>query len=786
MISLGSLRLAAGLAPGALRARRAASRSDCHPIVDGRTSAAGLDASIEVIRDEHGVPHVFACTEADALFGQGYVHAQDRLFQMELLRRVAAGRLAELAGPPLLGSDRFMRRLGLPRRAAADAAVAAPRDFALLEAYARGVNAGIDALPELPPEFTLLGTEPEPWRPADTMLIGRLLMFSFAVNWDTELLREKLRHALGAERAALLDPAYDTHRATHTGEPYPGSAERLLHAYHSAQAAGLPAGAASNAWVVGGERSATGKPLLASDPHVETRLPGLFHVTHVQGGAIDAIGADAPGVPGIAIGHTRTLAWGLTAGMADVADCFVETVDPQQRDRYCTPEGWRTAERRTERIEVRGAEPVDEVVLETRHGPVIEPAEPGADRAIALRCTALEPGDLASPFLGLLRAASLDDLHEAIDGWHGSTFGFVYAHVDGTIGQRLAGSVPRRAPGDGLLPTDGASSEGPSSTREAHELPAIEDPAAGYLVAANNAPGSASTLGEDWCEPWRAERIAALVEATSRHDVGTFEAIQTDQRSNALVALRDLIVEQLPDRDTADVLREWDGVLAPDGPGAAVVQAAYHELALDLLERTGGAGTYEVFGEEPGAGTAQPSFSYRLQGWVLDQLSAPRLPAFADLEERDRVLRGAVMRALDGLRAEQGTDPSRWAWGAQHRLHFDHPFRAIPVAGAAFSRGSRPAGGDVNTVWQVSTPIAEAPDGRNGVSPAYRQVIDLADFDRSTFQLPTGASGIPGHPRYDDCIDEYLAGRTRPLLYTRDAVAAAAESTLVIEPTEDE
>jgi len=784
VISPSALRLAAGFVPGALRARRAASSSSCHPIAAGRTSARGLEASLEIIRDIHGVPHVFAQTEADALFGQGYVHAQDRLFQMELMRRVAAGRLAELVGPPLVESDRFMRRLGLGRLAIADAADASARDGMLLDAYARGVNAGVEALAALPPEFSLLGMRPEPWQPSDTMLIGRLLMFSFATNWESELLREQLRRALGGERAALLDPPYASHGATQTGEPYAGSAERLLHAYRSTLRAGVPAGVASNAWAVAGSRSATGMPLLASDPHVETRLPGLFHVSHVQGGVIDAIGADAPGVPGIAIGHTTTLAWGLTAGMADVADCFVERIDPEQRDRYRTPDGWQTVERRTERIMVRGAKPVDEVVLTTRHGPIIDPGEHGEDRAVALRCTALEPGDLASPFLGLLRATSVDDLHEAIDGWHGSTFGFVYAHVDGTIGQRLAGSVPRRGPGDGLLPADGATSDGPTSTRAAGELPAIENPERGYVVAANNAPGSSSTLGDDWCEPWRAERIAALVEETARHDAQSFEAIQTDQRSEALSTLRDLLVERLTAGRALEALRAWGGVLTVDGPGAAIVQATYRELARDLVERVGGSGAREVFGAAPGGGTAQSSFGYRLQGWVLDQVSAPRLPAFADLDERDRALSGALSRAVDELRAGQGHEPSAWSWGRQHRLHFEHAFAAIPVAGRSFSRGSRPAGGDVNTVWQVSTPVAEERDQRGGVSPAYRQVIDLANFDDSTFQLPTGISGIPGHPRYDDCIDEYMAGRTRPLLFTRGAVTAAEESTLVIEPTE--
>ena len=226
------MRRASGFAPGLLRARRNASRTNSHPIVEGRTTARGLDSPIELIRDRHGVPHVFSQTVTDALFGQGYVHAQDRLFQLESMRRVASGRIAEWGGPVDLESDRFMRRLGLAQLATADVASAGSEERELLSAYSRGLHAGVAALP---PECDLVGSEPEPWRPADTMLIGRLLMFSFAANWDTGLLRDRLREALGAERAALLDPAYEAHRVTHTGEPYPRSAERLLHAYHSAQ-----------------------------------------------------------------------------------------------------------------------------------------------------------------------------------------------------------------------------------------------------------------------------------------------------------------------------------------------------------------------------------------------------------------------------------------------------------------------------------------------------------------------------------------------------------------------
>jgi penicillin amidase len=781
VISLATLRLAVELTPGLVRARRRAAGDESHPIVEGTLRMRGVEGRVEVIRDRHGLPHVFAASEPDALFGLGVVHAQDRLFQMDTMRRAGAGRLAEIAGSTALGSDRFMRRLGLARRAQEDRACTGAADLAWIEAYADGVNAGIASLPALPPEYELLGVAPEPWRAEDSMLVGRLVMYSFATNWLTELLRERLLRELGPDRAAALDPAYGTHRATHVGEPYPGSAERLAQAYEAAHRFAVPAGAASNAWAVNGTRSATGAPLLAADPHIEARLPGLFHASHVSGGSLNAIGADVAGVPGIAIGHNGHLAWGLTAGFADVADCFIETVDPADPRRYRTPSGWAEATERLERIEVRGGDPVELRVLETRHGPIVEGGV-GQDRAIALRCTALEAGDVVSPFLGMLRARTVAEFRQALDRWHGATFGFVFAYVDGSIGQQLAGSVPRRAPGEGLLPTDGATSGGPAAIRGPEELPGQLDPPTGYVVSANNAPGATPSLGEEWCEPWRAERIRELIEARERHDVRSFQRIQVDRHSAALARFRDHLVAAAPRREPLiEMLRAWEGSLDPGNRAAAIVMGAYRDVARRLIERLGGRAGEIVTGDGPAGIGAQSSFDYRLQGWVLERLDRPCLPAFDGPEERDRMLLAALHRSTDRLVALHGDTPARWRLDGDRKLMLQHLLGPMPLVGAAFSRGPFSSGGDVNTVWQTSFPLSERRDDFS-VAPAYRQVIDLGDFDRSTFQLLSGVSGIPGHPRHDDCTEEYLAGVSRPLLYSRAAVEAAAESKLAIEP----
>ncbi|MDA0302581.1 MAG: penicillin acylase family protein, partial [Chloroflexi bacterium] len=628
-----------GLARGLGRSAFAAATGRAFPQVDGVLRVDGLSAPVDVIRDRHGVPHIFAQTDADALFGQGLVHAQDRLFQMDLLRRIAAGRLAAVAGERAVGSDRFMVRLGLDEAAARDLALAPSESRALMEAYASGVNEGIRTLPALPPEYEVFGGAPPPWRAEDSLLVGRLILFGFGGNWDTELLRERLIRSLGVERAASIEPVHPRGGTTTTGRPHVLAAERLLAAYRAAVEAGLPAGAASNAWAVTGRHTVTQAPLLASDPHLQPRLPGLLHVSRVSGSTLKAVGADFAGVPGIAIGHNEHVAWGITAGMADVSDCFIEEFDPADPLRYRTPDGWATAEERLERIEVRDGEPVEERVRVTRHGPGVSPSAAGESRAIALRSTALEAGDLVEPFLAMARARDLDEFERAVEGWPGTTFNFVFADVQNRVGYRMVGRIPRREPGEGLVPALGATSPGPSEALSPAEMPRLVDPPSGVVVSANQAPGMAAELGEEWCEPRRAERIVGLLASREKHHVASFQAIQSDRYSAHLVRLRDLLVSRgAVAEPEGPILQRWDGRLEPESAGAAIISVTYEALARSLAQRVAGAEASLVLGAGiPGASSAS-SYVYRMQGQIVQAAERARDPWFDGVEDRDRQL----------------------------------------------------------------------------------------------------------------------------------------------------
>ncbi|MQC17968.1 MAG: penicillin acylase family protein [Chloroflexi bacterium] len=770
--------MAAGLGKAA---RRTLDHSS-FPTVEGTATVPGTDDRIEIVRDRWGVPHVLASTAVDAFFGHGFVHAQDRLFQMEGARRTAAGRLSEIAGTATLPGDRLIRRVGLNRAARADAERLAGPELELLSAYARGVNAGVECLTALPPEFALFGDTFEPWSVEDTMLVGRLVMFGFAGNWNTELVRERLAAELGPEVAAMLDPVHPP-SSTVTGERYPRAARALLEAYQASFGGGLgtlPGSLSSNAWAVSGQRTRSGRPLLASDPHVDVALPGLFHVAHVRGGVLDLIGAGIPGVPGVAIGHNRTIAWGITAGMADVADCYIETFEAPSSTRYRTPDGWAEATEVVERIEVRDAEAIEERVLVTRHGPVVSPALRGERRAIALRSSVVEGQDIATPFIALSLSSTFAQANRAVDGWPSTTFNFVLASTDGHIGYRFVGQVPDRAPNIGLFPQEGATSPGPPPFIGVDELPRLIDPPSGFVASANNAPGGEHELGEEWCDPQRWERIVERIEAREVHTVASFCAIQRDRHSTHLERLRDVIVRcEAATPVLRGLIEGWDGHLDLDSAAGALLHTTYRVAGNEMMERVAGGRGRIAMGASVDGVPVNSAFAYRFQGSIIDAVQHASAPWFVDEADRDRRLAGAVERATEVLTHACG-DSTAWSLGALQTIPFEHALASVPGVGRQWSRGSRPFGGDVNTVVQAQG-SAWGRHNRIRIAPGYRQVLDLGDWDASLFMQPTGNSGIPGHPRYDDCIDEYVAGAYRPLLFNELAIRAVAESTLILE-----
>lgn len=800
--AIGGVLLAAGtLASGLFGAYQALLRRP-QPRTRGVVALPGLSAAAEIVRDAWGIPHVRAASLADALAAQGFIHAQDRLWHLELNRRAAAGRLAELFGPIALPADRFLRRIGL-RRAAEDerAALDAPT-LALLEAYCAGVNAGMAALPALPLEFRLLRHRPEPWTVLDSLGYAKLLAWTLSANWETELLRARVLTRLGPELAARLEPQYPAGHPLITPAEASALAADLLTDYErAAPFLDQYSAGASNAWAVSGERSATGAPLLASDPHLALQMPATWHEIHLTAPEVDAAGAGVLGLPGIVIGHNGHIAWGLTAAPVDVQDLYLERLDPADPTRYEVNGTWQPARIIGEVIRVRGRdEPVIEEVRVTRHGPIITPLKT-VQAALALRWTAHAPDRLAATLIGVLRACDWPAARAAVAGLVAPPINVVCADRHGTIAYQLAGVVPTRPGGGGLLPVPGwtdAHEWGPPIPFE--ELPCAINPPGGVVISANHraAPDDyRHYLGNDWANGYRARRIADLLGERERHTVADFARIQLDVLSLPGLRLQARVAHLPPDwlspvaRQAHDLLRAWDGEMRAESAGAAVYgrllpavqRQLFQPLLGDVFEEFLGLGQHEVGNINTFWGRVTPLALDLLDDPDLGGLH-PRPPdAPAGATAADALLVAALEEAAADLTRLLGPNPASWRWGALNRVTWRHPLGAIKSLAPLFNRGPYELAGDLDTVNYAATlPYPPAGAATHAWLPAYRLIVDLAEPARSVSLLAGGEWGQPGSPHYADQIGAWRSGRYHTLLYNRVAIDKAAIHRLLLMP----
>lgn len=549
------------------------------PQIDGSIAVAGLGGALTIARDADGVPLITAADDADAAFGLGFAHAQDRLFQMELMRRAGAGRLAEIFGEQALANDRQMRVLGLYRLAEAELPLLSAPLRRALDAYAAGVNAFLSTRSGvLPPEFLLLRFAPEPWRPADSLVWGKLMDLELAGNYRSELLRARLARTLSPAELAFLYPQYP--------KDAPTTLAGLTQLYRRLPLdrlyAALPPLAtlgpirASNNWVVDGAHSQSGKPLLSNDPHLGFAAPGVWYLARVRTPGRELAGATAPGAPFVVVGHSDNLAWGFTNTGSDVEDLFIEKIDPTDPGRYLTPDGSAAFATRQERIGVRDAAPVRFIVRTTRHGPVLSDAlpagaaEPGY--VLALAASFLSPDDTTPEALwGIGRAADAEAFRDALKSWVAPQQNVVYADSGGKIGFIAPGRVPIRKSGDGWLPMPGWSGDHDwTGFIPFAELPQARNPASGHFISANNkiVPDTYPYfLSHDWDMPNRAQRISDLLAATPRQTPAASAAIQADTLSFAARRLVPLMTRIAPQSaiasDAIARLRGWDFRMEP-------------------------------------------------------------------------------------------------------------------------------------------------------------------------------------------------------------------------------
>ncbi len=724
------------------------------PQTEGTVALAGLDAPVSILRDRYGIPRIAAASERDAYLALGYVHAQDRFFQMEFMRRAGAGRLSEIVGASTLPLDRWMRVLGLYRLAEASLKRLSPPVVDSLEAYADGVNAYLGSHSGLVSvELALMFATPEKWRPADSLVWARLMGMRLSANSRAETLRARLLEVLPTERIDKLWPDIDSDAPPTIAALGKASLFSTLLASWPEEIAPVTA---SNVWAVSGSHTETGSPILANDPHLGFRAPGLWYLARIETPGLTLAGATVPGVPMTILGHNGSIAWGLTTTDSDTQDLFVERIDPDNPNRYLTPDGSRAFDVRVERIRVRGGDDVTLVVRSTRHGPVISDvdkkagsiAEPG--HVVALAAAALREDDTTAEAVWRLnRARSWEEFNAALAFFHAPHQNAVYADTGGNIGIVAPGRVPIRRAGDGRYPVPGWTGEHDWTGFIPYDaLPRLLNPANGRIVNANHpvvGPDYPYRLGHGDTPSYRAKRIHALLDSGASRTPAGAGAMQNDAVS---LAARELLPEMLSKVDETGPrsavharLRAWDGTMDRRRAEPLIFVAWLRALNRRLYGDETGA----VF---PDLWRLRPVFVYetltRGEIWCDDTTTPSR-------ETCRQVVGYALDDALSELRARFGGDPADWRWGDAHYAHFRHPVFGwlpvidrladirVPVDGGAFTvnRGQhRSARGDA--------PYASV----HGAG--YRAVYDLADLDRSLFIQATGQSGHLTSPHYRD------------------------------------
>jgi penicillin amidase len=787
------------------------------PKENGHVKVQGLHEQVEIITDRYGVPHIYAQNEDDLFFAQGYVHARERLWQMELNRRITSGRLSEIFGQLAIEADRFSRRLGMHRSARDEVSHLPEHSKRILEAYVQGVNGYIERnQSKLPLEFTLLRFKPTPWEITDTIQWAKMMGWNLSGNWEGEMIRARIIAKLGIERAVQLEAGYDPKHPLiiPPGVAYQGVNADLLEQYTEMKLlSGFGILGASNNWVVDGTMSSTGKPILCNDPHLGQAAPSIWYECHLVAGDIDVVGASFPGAPGIVIGHNQHIAWGVTNGISDVQDLYIEKFNPQHPNQYEYQGKWEEAQVMREEIVVKGAkEPIIEEVRVTRHGPILtntlprqtsEKARSNGAKSdtsalpLALRWTGLEQCHIITSIIKLNLATNWEEFRDAMRDWDVPPQNVVYADIEGNIGYVMAGAIPVRAKGQHLVPVPGWTGEHEwTGLIPFDELPQIYNPEQHFIVTANNRVVDDSYpyyITNEWLSGYRAQRIRDLLLNKGTLSPADMAAIQSDQYALPAVEIVPHMLKIHPqnplEKAALDVLRIWNYVLSPDSVGAALYMTFLHKLEHIVFDAMLGDDEtlfYEFLGKGSTILAVQNSYASRSKPLLIRLLNEQSDGWFAHSavpngpKSWEAAISRAFSAAIDELREKMGNNMTRWHYGNIHRMTYNHPLGAVKPLDRIFNRGPYAVGGDIDTVNMGAT-LPGQPTVVITV-PSYRQIVNLADMKDSLSAHAPGQSGHPASKHYDDFIKMWLHVGHHPMLYDRDAIEANTEGTLNMLP----
>jgi penicillin amidase len=774
------------------------------PQLDGNVAIKGLSAGVKVTRDQHGVPTIEAASLEDLFFAQGYVTAQDRLWQMDIMRRFAGGELSEILGPETVKVDREQRILGLRAAAKKSVALLSERDRSYFEAYARGVNAFIEAhANSLPLEFRILKYRPKPWLVEDSNVIANQMVkdLNFYPFRDA-FIREKILAKLGPELTAdlyvnrswhdrpptvmreSLDDQQDQNDTNDDDDDDdddwgPDNAVTQRNTVEFWMQGAPEAVNGSNNWVISGAHTVSGKPLLSNDMHLGHQMPNLWYEAHLKAGAVDVAGVTLPGVPYVIVGHNQRIAWGFTNVGPTVTDGFIENFNAQGA--YQTPKGWQQAEHREEVIHVKGEPDVSVDVKVTRHGPIVTELIPGETRQVALRWTLYD--GLHMPFFDVDTAQNWDEFRKAFSQLDAPGQNVVYADVDGNIGYQTTGHIPIRASGDGSLPVSGAD--------DAHEwtsyipfdkLPSIFNPPSGVIATANGriTPDDYPySISVGWEAPWRTARIYHVLESGRQFSAADMLALQNDVHSESDLFAAERFVYAVDHaakpsaraRQAAELMRNWDGRMTENSTAATLAVRSARELTRLLLEPKLGAAP-----DDPK--TQETALSWKSYDWEMRtvwlqnvMLHQPKRWLPEKHPNYDELLSAAVEAAVSG--SDAPADITKWQWGRINAVEIEHPVLGkIPLLARWTGPGIQVQSGSGYTV--------KAATRHHG--PSERFTANLADLDRSTLNTVTGQGGNFLSPYYMDQWKAWYEGTTFTLPFTTGAVKANQRHLVVLEP----
>ncbi len=760
------------------------------PTTEGEIQTPGVEHPVTIRRDSFGIPYISAQTDEDAWYGLGFCQGQDRAFQIEMLVRISRGTISELIGESTLAIDQLSRRIGFHRYARGMAEILPPDVKAILESFTRGVNDGIHlGLPKLPHEYALLRSEPNSKEIVD--ILAALNYVSFGLStWSTKLMRMKLAQDDGPEALQALNSQYADWMpvtkpvASPAGPEVDRLAEDLVHLMSAVGTQGL-----SNNWAINASKSETRRPLLANDPHLAPSVPAPWYLAHIRTPEWSLAGACFAGSPVFAAGHNQTSAWGVTAGLADNLDLYIEQLSEDQRSvRY--GDEMVACEVIEEKIPIKGQSPLEDEIIITPRGPVISDQFADTSQVLSMRAIWMEPKPLVGLF-AIYKTSSFKEFRQAFDQWPLTSLNMIYADTADTIGWQLIGAVPRRKGSWAITPMPGWDSTigWEPEPIPFDEMPFLRNPSPGFLATANAKPtrdDGGPYLGSDWSEGYRLASITRLLEDDGPWSLRKFKEMQMNTHSLVWDDIKDSLlntpVEHEDARRAIQIMENWDGNLWADSSAGAVYQVFVSELLKKMLQ------------------VKAPKTKAWVEGKLLNPmiprvyLPGPNMtditrmlqtkPAGWFIEGWNKAIEASLIKAIDFLEEHFSADASDWSWGELHALTLLHPLAEHPLMKKIFNLGPVPVGGDSFTISHTGRNMHD-PTANPTVIANLRMVLDVGNWEDNGFILAGGQSGNPFSRHYDDQFKLWLKGETTPITWSEDAIRKATRSVLRIQPGEE-